>query len=97
MYALVITSSPGPTPMARRAHSSAAVAEANVAARSACAKRAISRSNSFVFGPVVIQPLLSASATSSSSAWVMSGGENEMRFCSVKIAPWYPINDVRPA
>lgn len=39
------------------------VADANVAERSACAKRAISRSNSFVFGPVVIQPLLSASAT----------------------------------
>lgn len=67
------------------------------AERSACAKRAISRSNSFVFGPVVIQPLLSASATSSSSACVMSGGENEMRFCSVTIAPWYPVNGVRPA
>ena len=42
----MITSSPGPMPKARRAHSSAAVADANVAERSACAKRAISRSNS---------------------------------------------------
>ena len=79
VYALVITSSPKPTPSSRNAHSSAAVAEPSAATRGAPMKAARSRSNCFVFGPVVIHPLFSVSTTSSISAWVISGGEKAIR------------------
>ena len=54
----------------------AAVAEFRATALCVWQQSAMSRSNSFVFGPVVIHPERIASLTSFTSASVMSGGEN---------------------
>ncbi len=76
VYADVITSSPGPMPRICNDNSIAAVAEFKQTALFVPTYLAICFSNSFVFGPVVIHPDLSASITSVISSSVMSGGEN---------------------
>ena len=79
-YYTAITSSPSPTPTPTpktlSVISAQAVCEFKHTALLTPQKSATSRSNSFVFGPVVIQPERSASATCSTSASVISGGGN---------------------
>ena len=76
VYAGTITSSPSCTPNHRNTTSSPTVFEftANVALFPQYAVNL--RSNSFVFGPVVIQPDFKVSTTSSMTLWSILGGEN---------------------
>ncbi len=82
VYAEVITSSPTPIPKICSESSMAVVAEFKQTALFTPTYSAILLSNSFVFGPVVIQPDLSASTTSAISSSVISGGEKGMFLCS---------------
>ena len=83
MYALVMTSSPAPIPKNLNIDSRHAVAEPKATALLVPQSLAILFSNSLVLGPVVIQPLLRASATADTSASVISGGENEICLFSI--------------
>ena len=89
VYAVVITSSPSPTPSTRRINSAAAVAEFRQATLLVPMYSANSFSNRFVFGPVVIQPLFSASTTSAISSSVISGGENAICLFSIVLILHY--------
>ena len=71
---LVITSSPGPTPSARRARCSAAVPDASASTCSASRYAAIRSSSSAARGPVVSQPERSVSATAATSSSPIAGG-----------------------
>ena len=73
-YYTAITSSPSPIPQTRKFNSSAAVAEFRQTTLLVWQYSASLFSSSFVLGPVVIQPLLIASATSFISSSEMSGG-----------------------
>ena len=76
VYAGTITSSPLPMPNNLKVISKAVVAALKQTVLSVSQYSLIFLSNSFVFGPVVIQPDFKASTTSSISSSVMSGGEN---------------------
>ena len=78
-----MTSSPAPIPKNLSIDSRHAVAEPSATALSVPHSLAILFSNSLVLGPVVIQPLRSASATADTSASVISGGENEICLFSI--------------
>src|SRR5437899_6380588 len=71
-----MTSAPGLTPAASSDKCSAAVQELSASACFAPTAEANSRSNCFVFGPVVSQPERSASVTSRISSSSMSGRAN---------------------
>ena len=71
-----MTSSPSPIPSKRNVISAQAVCEFRHTALLVPQNLATSFSNSFVLGPVVIQPDRKASVTCSISASVISGGEN---------------------
>ena len=71
-----MTSSPSPTPNKRKVISAHAVWEFRHTALLVPQKVATSLSNSFVLGPVVIQPDFYASVTCAISASAISGGEN---------------------
>ena len=78
-----MTSSPSPIPRNRKMDSSHAVAEFRHTALLVPQNSAIFFSNSFVFGPVVIQPLFNASTTPCTSFSEISGGENGIFFLFV--------------
>ena len=84
-----MTSSPGPTPKTRNANSKAAVAEFKQTTFSVPIYSANWRSNSFVFGPVVIQPDCSTSTTLLISFSVISGGENGIFLTFMLVPPSY--------
>ena len=70
-----MTSSPSPISKTRRISSKAAVAEFKHTVRLVWVYSDKRLSNSFVLGPVVIQPERKVSATSAISSSVISGGE----------------------
>ena len=72
-----MTTSPGPTPRVASAMWRAAVHELTASAEGAPTAAANCRSNSFVFGPVVIQSERRVSITSEISSSPMRGGEND--------------------
>ena len=74
---VVITSSPGPIPLASSAVWRAAVHELTATAAGAETAAANSASNWAALGPVVIQSERRVSTTSAISSSPMSGGENE--------------------
>jgi len=82
-----MTSSPSPIPQTRKFSSSAAVAEFKQTTLLVWQYSASLLSSSFVLGPVVIQPLLIASATSFISSSEMSGGLNGITLFSIIVLP----------
>ena len=82
-----MTSSPSPIPQTRKFSSSAAVAEFRHTTLLVWQYSASLFSSSFVLGPVVIQPLLIASATSFISSSEMSGGLNGITLFSIIVLP----------
>ena len=82
-----MTSSPSPIPQTRKFNSSAAVAEFRHTTLLVWQYSASLFSSSFVLGPVVIQPLLIASATSFISSSEMSGGLNGITLFSIIVLP----------
>lgn len=86
-YYTAITSSPSPIPQIRKFNSSAAVAEFRHTTLLVWQYSASLFSSSFVLGPVVIQPLLIASATSFISSSEMSGGLNGITLFSIIVLP----------
>ena len=96
VYAGTITSSPSCTPNHRSTTSSPTVFEftANVALFPQYAVNL--RSNSFVFGPVVIQPDFKVSTTSSMTFWSILGGENGIiiKLLNPKHSIMYPTSSL---
>ena len=86
-YYTAITSSPSPMPHTRKFSSSDAVAEFRHTTFEVWQYSASLFSSSFVLGPVVIQPLLIASATSFISSSEMSGGLNGITLFSIIVLP----------
>ena len=82
-----MTSSPSPIPQTRKFNSSAAVAEFRQTTLLVWQYSANLFYSSFVLGPVVIQPLLIASATSFISSSEMSGGLNGITLFSIIVLP----------
>ena len=78
MYVIAgtITSSPSLIPRTRNVNSNAAVAELRQTVFGVLVNSDNLLSNSFVFGPVVIQPDFKVSITSLISPSLISGGEN---------------------
>ena len=86
-YYTAITSSPSTIPAILKFSSSAAVAEFRHTTLLVWQYSASLFSSSFVLGPVVIQPLLIASATSFISSSEMSGGLNGITLFSIIVLP----------
>lgn len=82
VYAGTITSSPSPIPQILKFNSSAAVAEFKQTTFEVWQNPANRFSNSFVLGPVVIQPDFKASTTSAISKSEISGGEKRIDLCT---------------